>query len=885
MIAAILVTAGAQAQQLKGFIVNEKGEPVPNSTVYIHEVAKGIAADQLGEFQTVLAPGTYTCEFRSLGYENVQKSIRMGEENQTVRVVLKETSYVLKEVVVYSNEKNEDPAYRIMRKAIAYAPYHRYQIKEYTSEAYIKGSLTIDKIPGIFKRAMQVNESDFDFNNIIGKPLMMESKSEISFVSPETYTQNVIALKSSIPEEFNVEKGLSIMTSSIYNAELGGRVSPLSPGAFKAYAFKLENSDYQPDKIIHKIKVMPRKKNPNLFSGYLYILEDTWNVYIADLVASEMGTTISYRINYHQVKPAVYLPTTYDMSVKINTMGVKGGGQYYASMKYNSVQADESKHPDAIRDMAVASKNEPENPREPVQKKLPPKQQKKMDELERLVQKEELTTKEAYKMSKLMLQTVEPEEIQKERESLEIKDIERVKMEVDTLAWKKDSTFWANIRDLPLRDDELRSYQVKDSLMGNDSITGGRGDRKGFTLSVDENPKTVFGKITQGGIWKMNPDLSLRYGGLSGVLREYNFTDGFWLGQTLSLDYNVKKQPKFSFSPSLYYATARGEWLWHVSSSLNYAPMSLGKLQLSAGHISRDVNSENGESRLMNTFTSLGLGQNFIWFYDSRYIKANNEIDIANGLKLFAGAEIDQRSVLRNHTSYNLRGRAVRENYPSNPLLYPDHTATTFSLGVTYTPRYRYRIHDGRKWYVSSKYPTFSVLYKKGMDLFGENPSPQYNRISLTVSQNIGFSIFDSFDYTVSGGTFFATDNLYMNDLKYFRNNQMLFTASELNRSFNLLPAYTASGDWWIEGHLNYQSQYLFLKNLPFLQRYLFDEALHLKGLNIGDGDFYLEGGYSIGFLGLGRVGVFAGFTNLEYEGFGVTISYPLWDLIEKPLK
>ncbi|WP_294080182.1 carboxypeptidase-like regulatory domain-containing protein [Proteiniphilum sp. UBA5384] len=63
----VMVTASLQTQQLKGVNVNKQGEPVPNSTIYIYEIAKGIAADNLGEFQTALAPGSYTCEFRSLG--------------------------------------------------------------------------------------------------------------------------------------------------------------------------------------------------------------------------------------------------------------------------------------------------------------------------------------------------------------------------------------------------------------------------------------------------------------------------------------------------------------------------------------------------------------------------------------------------------------------------------------------------------------------------------------------------------------------------------------------------------------------------------------------------------------------------------------------------
>lgn len=873
----IMITSNLEAQQLKGVIVNQKGEPVPNSTVYIQEIAKGIAADNLGEFQTALAPGTYTCEFRSLGYESVKKSIVMDKKDQIVRVELQEKTYMLKEVVVYATPNNEDPAYRIMRKAIAHAPYYRYQIKEYRSETYIKGSMTIDKIPGILKRSMKVNNNDFNINSLIGKPLVMESKSNIHFKSPDTYQQNVIALKSSVPKEFNIDKGLSIMTSSIYNAELDGRISPLAPGAFRFYTFKLENVDYQSDHIINKIKVTPKKKNPDLFSGHIYILEDTWNVYIADLVASELGTTMHYRINYHQVQPSVYLPTTYDVTLTINTMGVKGSGNYYASMKYNSVQVDKTRSRTAINETVL--------PDEPEKQKISPKKQKISDELERLAQKEELSTKESYKMSKLMHQIVEPEEVKNQRESLEIKDIERVKMKVDTLAWKKDATFWANARELPLREDELRSYQIKDSLSGNDSITGTERDRNEIVLSIDENPKSVLGKITQGGIWKMNKNLSLRYGGVTGVLKEYNFTDGFWLGQTLSFNWAIEKNRHFSISPSLYYATARKEWLWHVSTSLNYAPMSLGRFYLYAGHISRDVNSENGESRLMNTLTTIDLGQNFIRLYDSRYAKADHYIDIANGLHLYTSMEIDKRSALHNRTSFNFIDRKVPENIPSDAALYPNHTATDFTLELSYTPRYRYRIREGRKWYISTQYPTFSVAYKKGINLFTANPAPLYNRISSSVSQTIKVSPFEEIYYLFSGGTFLSTKRLYLNDLHYFRNNQMLFTASNFNRSFNLLESYTASGKWWIEGHLNYQSQYLFLKNLPFLQHFSFNEAVHLHGLSTENSNFYLEGGYSIGFLGLGRVGIFTGLTDKKVNRFGIKLSYPLWNITEKPLK
>ena len=86
---------------------------------------------------------------------------------------------------------------------------------------------------------------------------------------------------------------------------------------------------------------------------------------------------------------------------------------------------------------------------------------------------------------------------------------------------------------------------------------------------------------------------------------------------------------------------------------------------------------------------------------------------------------------------------------------------------------------------------------------------------------------------------------------------------------------------------------------LPFLLCYVMVtaslQAQQLKGITVnekeapipGDGGWklYLEGGYSIGFLGLGRIGIFTGLNDKKFDRFGVRLSYPLWNFMERPLK
>lgn len=75
--------------------------------------------------------------------------------------------------------------------------------------------------------------------------------------------------------------------------------------------------------MINKIRVQPKKNNPKLVSGWLYIIENSWNVQSADLSATELGVTIRFTATYNEVIPSAFLPTAYDIDMKVNAMGVK----------------------------------------------------------------------------------------------------------------------------------------------------------------------------------------------------------------------------------------------------------------------------------------------------------------------------------------------------------------------------------------------------------------------------------------------------------------------------------------------------------------------------------------------------------------------------------
>src|SRR5690606_32241775 len=67
-------------------------------------------------------------------------------------------------------------------------------------------------------------------------------------------------------------------------------VSPIANNALSYYNYKLDGIFYEGSKLINKIKVIPKRPNDKVWHGYLYIVEDDWQLYGAEL--STNGTAI-----------------------------------------------------------------------------------------------------------------------------------------------------------------------------------------------------------------------------------------------------------------------------------------------------------------------------------------------------------------------------------------------------------------------------------------------------------------------------------------------------------------------------------------------------------------------------------------------------------------
>ncbi len=796
------------AQNFTGKVVDESGMSIPSASLYIKENKQGLICNENGSFQLTLPQGKYHCEIRCIGYEtdSLQFDITDSKVNY-FEIKLNSKAFILKEVEIINKE---DPAYAIMRKAIEKAPFHQAKVQHYHSEVYLKGSGKLSNVPKLLESMDESKSLKIIKNNL----LLQESFNEIIFDFPDKYEQKVLAFSSTIPDNFDPKDVMGSITASLYNPMFGELMSPLHPKSFSRYAFRYEGFDEMNGKTVNKIKIIPKLKDPLLMSGYLYIIDETWEISHAAIEIDIYGGHRSIDITYSEVLPEIFLPTSYSIYVEVSFMGIKGFFDYLSSIKYKEIR---------ITDQQVANKNEKD----------------------------------------------------RKKKSLEIKRNDKYKIDSDSSATARDSLFWEKIRISPLNQEEISSYHRKDSLQSQiDSI-------KNIKANTHFKPTDIF---MGGRIGGDSTKAYLEYKGLIRSVPEYNFVDGFWIGQDLKFGVRRNKNSSWEINPSVYWATAREKVVWKVRSSYSYAPFRLGKLNFSFGSYTEDFEQKDGVIRIGNSLSSLFIGWNESKLYENNFFRVSNKIDICSGLNMEAGIEFGKRNQMYNHTTFHFL--KSDEKVESNRPYYPGALNSGYSglnsyfVNLEYTPEYYYRItQTGKKEYVKSIYPTFGIHYEQGTSGLVDNAS-RFTRLEGSIRQSIRTGLFDRFSYTVRGGGFFDSNAFNYIDYKHFNVAPLFLTFKTLEEVYLLLPHYEFSTNKnWIQVFANYDTQYLLLKRLPFLQGKLFSEALHVKFLHTPEKELYTEWGYSLKVPILGAVGVFTSFDSFRYEAIGLRISFTLLDL------
>jgi len=422
---------------IRGTVLNEKGEPLPYATVYVVEKKSGTVTNEQGRFDFPLPAGSYTVNFRFLGYNTTKKNITISNTYQEADVKLLPQAVQLPVVTISTS--TEDPAYAIMRKAIASARYYRMLVKSYEATVYIKGFGEI-KIPKLIRTLAASQPLDTT------EYFLSETVSRNFYEYPNTYRQEVISARSNESDTGRVAIN-QFVSANIYDPLFAGVVSPLSPSAFGFYRFKLVNSFLDGNNEISQIRVIPRSRGAHVFEGDIYIIEGQWAVYSFTLKTWSQGFEIVINETFAPVNEKVWFPVSHRYDVSGSFFGVAFKYRYLASVNDYKVTINDTLAYDRL--VLIDEKTESDYARVVAEEKERIRQHRPDSSETIQSQTQKFTLKEFKKAMKEM----EKESKRKQKEPDVISDYTQ---KVDSLAFRRGVAFWDSLRPIPLTNIEKR---------------------------------------------------------------------------------------------------------------------------------------------------------------------------------------------------------------------------------------------------------------------------------------------------------------------------------------------------------------------------------------------------------------------------------------------
>ena len=837
------------ARSVSGTVVDGRGECVPFAAIYFKELHRGISADSEGRFQIELPEGEYCCRVSSLGYESIETQVEVSNEKETYNFELERRPLALEELNVTADGE-ENPADIVMRKVIARAPYYECTPDSFAAKVYVKGSGKITDTPGVFELS-----SDFrkEKDKMVNRLFVLEKVSMVEFGAPGNWNERVEAVSNTFPDELSIDMPVSL--DNFYGKELFGSPSPLREGAFTYYSYKLEDYYEDDGMFINKISIKPRRKENGLFSGYLYVVDGDWCLSAADLHLSQGGLLDVHVVaTFQQVEPGMWLLGSQSATCHVGVLGVKMTAFYTLSAQYSHIGSV------PLRDGEVIPLTE--------------RGRHIADKITDIKQKDKLSKKDSYKLSALtaalMEENLSARQLIKRRSRYDLTYMLGSHSSMsDSMASCRDSAYWVAARSVPLDEEELESYRrhQEDTVTRKEDLEGG---------GVGE----IIGNAIFGGsrVRLFDDKAWLNIGGLTSIWSGYNFVDGYKVGLGLSMGYDFNEGLSATISPSVYYDTARKAVTGSVGVQLDYAPLRKGRLVLSGGRVSADYNGETPESAAVIAIQSALFARNDVKLYDRANVTISNDIEIANGTSFSTGVSWERRRPLENHVEHSWFKKSPSPNVPKNDLfvgLPSVNDALTARIAVTYTPAAYYYIINGRKRYLRSRFPTFELAYTRGI---GYNDcAPSYNRIDLSIEQEVELGIFNKIIYQLRGGVFLDADRLQFPDYKHFSATRFPLTSRRFADSFVLLDNYAYSTDSrYAEAGFTWQAPRMVLKQLPFLRDKNFSECLHLRSVVTHHRRPYSELGYSVNVFDVASVGVFTSWLGVDYRSACVSVSLPL---------
>jgi predicted transcriptional regulator len=367
-------------------------------------------------------------------------------------------------------------------------------------------------------------------------------------------------------------------------------------------------------------------------------------------------------------------------------------------------------------------------------------------------------------------------------------------------AYERDTSYWKTARPEPLSKEQLEMVRLRDSI-----------ERYHNSAEYQDSLQREFNRITF---------LEVIYEGLG--FRDYLKKQNIYLSSLASL-VEFELIGGWRLGPyASYFRRYPNEKIFYINGTINiglknqdiqgnsdiffrYDPFRLADINLRVGRVFQSINDFDAYLNQLST---------------ANYI-LNDRLDISHRIELFNGfyasvrADYSNRQSLKGYDSKTFINNWINDD--SEPIDFEDYQSFITDIRLSYTPKQRYLSEPNRKVVLGSKFPTFSVKYRKGWN--GPFSSDiDFDYLDFTIEQDVIFGVLGNSKYTARVGKFFNSKDLRYVDLKRFRQSDPYLYSDPL-RSFQLLDTSLVARDWFFEVHHIHHFNGALINNIPLVKK------------------------------------------------------------------
>lgn len=409
---------------------------------------------------------------------------------------------------------------------------------------------------------------------------------------------------------------------------------------------------------------------------------------------------------------------------------------------------------------------------------------------------------------------------------------DRVIIKYDTDVNKKSKAYWDTIRPVPLEKEEVKDYQVKDSLFE-------KRKEEGISKFAIDSLKKKQGKLKfydvfWSGINRTHYSLGATYNwGINSLLKnlEYNSAEGVAINVG---GYYEKFLPKskatLSIRPTIRYGLHNNHLNAWADITLRQKDVEMDQKikrtewTFSGGKRISQFNKESPITPLVNSISTLFYGDNFMKTYENIFAAAGFIKKYESGLNFTVKGLYEDRIPLNNTTNFTIFKKDsinLTPNYPYEKITeqFSRYQAVIVSVDISFQPGQKFIQFPYKKIPIGSTYPVFSLNFTKGIkNVFGSDVD--FDKWKLSVAGDNNFKLGGLLKYKIGIGGFLDSKSIFIQDYQHFNGNRSSVAAEYLN-SFQLSSYYENStiSSFYAIAHAEHHFNGLLTNKIPYFNR------------------------------------------------------------------